>query len=187
VAIAIRVASRAHVPALARLFGRTFCDDPIITWPLSSLASEEVERATAEWFLPFQATLVEYGLLWEASESIGEEPLGGAAWISPGSERALAEASRVSESAILAHTVDGGTRLDALWGWIDEHEVPEPHWFLDHIAVAPERQGEGIGGGADRDRPLGRALGRYSRRSRDRPGRTRGLLRAPRLSHHGGR
>ena len=25
------------------------------------------------------------------------------------------------------------------------HLPPEPHWFLDHLAVAPERRGKGLG------------------------------------------
>src|SRR4029453_3904367 len=40
-----------------------------------------------------------------------------------------------------------GVRYRGFWDWIEAHLPPEPHWFLDHLAVAPERRGEGLGAG----------------------------------------
>jgi predicted N-acetyltransferase YhbS len=40
---------------------------------------------------------------------------------------------------------DHGERHAAFWGWVGEHEPPEPLLYLSHIGVTPERQGEGLG------------------------------------------
>jgi len=42
--------------------------------------------------------------------------------------------------SIAAYTDDGGARLGAMWSWIHDYYLDEPHWYLDHVAVAPERQ-----------------------------------------------
>lgn len=140
VVVAIRKASPERVPALAGLVGRTFADDHLITWPLRLLTPQEAEEATTRWFRPYQESIVGLGMLWEAGDGVGV-----AAWIPPDSDEKLAEASRVAWPAIAAYTDDDGARLGALWSWIHDHSPDEPHWYLDHIAVAPERQGEGIG------------------------------------------
>jgi hypothetical protein len=76
-----------------------------------------------------------HSIRWEAGDAAGV-----AAWIPPGSEEALAEASRVSWPSIAAYTDDGGARLEAMWSWIHGYYLDEPHRYLDHVAVAPERQ-----------------------------------------------
>lgn len=48
---------------------------------------------------------------------------------------------------ILAAADDGGRRYEAFWEWVSVHDPLEPSWQLDTIAVAPERQGRGIGRG----------------------------------------
>jgi GNAT superfamily N-acetyltransferase len=40
---------------------------------------------------------------------------------------------------------DGGRRYDAFWEWVDSRTPDEPLWLLDSIAVAPARQGRGLG------------------------------------------
>ena len=32
-----------------------------------------------------------------------------------------------------------------MWDWIEERLPDEPVWFLDHVGVAPEVQGRGLG------------------------------------------
>jgi len=83
---------------------------------------------------------VHTGWLWEADDAAGV-----ALWVPPdGGERFL-EIELETRDAIDAMTEDDGVRYRALWDWIEEHLPTEPHWFLDHLAVAPERRGEGLG------------------------------------------
>jgi len=42
-------------------------------------------------------------------------------------------------------------RHAAFWGWVEAHQPDEPIHYLSHIAVAPERQGEGLGSALMRD------------------------------------
>jgi predicted N-acetyltransferase YhbS len=51
-----------------------------------------------------------------------------------------------TRAAIAATADDGGARYFALWDWIEETVPDVPQWYLDLLAVAPERRGEGIGG-----------------------------------------
>jgi ribosomal protein S18 acetylase RimI-like enzyme len=40
---------------------------------------------------------------------------------------------------------DNAEHWAAFWGWVGEHEPPEPLLYLSHIGVVPERQGQGLG------------------------------------------
>jgi ribosomal protein S18 acetylase RimI-like enzyme len=121
----------------ADLFARTFADDALVTWPLPAGEAEELAR---KQFVPLGREMAEVDWLWEVLPAAGF-----AAWVPPdGAERYL-EINERSLEAIRSLTDDDGARLDVLWGWIEGRLPQEPHWFLDHIAVAPERQGKGIG------------------------------------------
>lgn len=127
-----------RVPALADVLGRSFADDPIVRWPFPTRGSyEEQCRAL---FQILNVPFAEAGWLWEAGDAAGV-----ALWIPPdGGDRYL-EIELQTRDAIDAMTDDGGIRYRSFWDWIEDHLPTEPHWFLDHLAVAPERRAEGLG------------------------------------------
>jgi GNAT superfamily N-acetyltransferase len=66
-------------------------------------------------------------------------------WVSPAQAHAWEAADPWSQARIGALTDDGGRRYDAFWEWVDSRTPEEPLWLLDSIAVAPARQGQGLG------------------------------------------
>ncbi len=74
-----------------------------------------------------------------------------AVWIPPGAREeheAIGPTPPGGEAAILGNNTE---RHAAFWGWVGEHEPPEPLLYLSHIGVVPERQGEGLGNALMRD------------------------------------
>ena len=133
----IVAADPERLEGYADIFARTFADDAIITWPFPPGDVQELARAQ---FVPLGRGMAEAGWLWEAPPSAGF-----AGWVPPGGAERFIEINHGSLDTVRAQTDDDGARLMKLWDWIDDHLPDEPHWFLDHLAVAPERQGEGIG------------------------------------------
>jgi ribosomal protein S18 acetylase RimI-like enzyme len=119
------------------LFARTFADDEIVTWPFP--AGDVDERVRAQ-FVPLGRGFAEAHWLWEVRPAAGF-----AGWVPPEGAERLLEITEGSLEGLRPLTDDDGARFVMLWDWIEEHLPEEPHWFLDHIAVSPEHQGEGIG------------------------------------------
>jgi len=137
-AVGISRAGPERVEVLVEVLARSFADDPIIRWPFPTDGNHEEQ--CRELFRILDKPFAETGWLWEAGDGAGA-----ALWIPPdGGERFL-EIERGTRDAIDAMTNDGGVRYRAFWDWIEEHLPTEPHWFLDHLAVAPEHRGEGLG------------------------------------------
>jgi ribosomal protein S18 acetylase RimI-like enzyme len=132
VAVEIHLATPDRVDDLAALLGRTFADDPMIVWPFGP---DRVELVTA-FFKAFNDGIAAQGWLWEAGDAEGV-----AAWIPPGSETTMMEIDR-SVRPILA---ESKARHGEMWEWIADHFPPEPSWYLDHIAVDPDRRRSGTG------------------------------------------
>ena len=121
----------------ADLFARTFSDDLMITWPLRS---DDPQAMTRGYWMAFGTEVVAAGWTWEAPPLVGF-----ATWVPPGDAERFIEVDKGSREAIAALTDDRGARNDRMWDWIERHLPDEPHWYLDHIAVSPERQGQGHG------------------------------------------
>lgn len=139
VTVEITCATPDRVPDLATLIGRAFSDDPMALWPLHPDAAEEEVRL---WFLWFDEMLAPLGMLWEAGRG-----LGAAAWFPPGEDERFLEIDRAVRPRVASLTDDGAARYAEFWDWIEAHSPDEPHWFLDHVAVAPEQRGKGVGSG----------------------------------------
>jgi len=137
-AVEISQAGPERVQRLVEVLARSFADDPIIRWPFPTDGNHEEQ--CRELFRILDEPFAETGWLWETGDAAGA-----ALWIPPdGGERFL-EIERGTRDAIDAITIDGGVRYRAFWDWIEDHLPAEPHWFLDHLAVAPEHRGEGLG------------------------------------------
>ena len=121
----------------ADLLVHTFADDAIITWPFP--AGDDLQRVRAQ-FVPLGRGRAEAGWLWEVQPAAGF-----AGWVPPDGAERFIEINDGCVEAVRSLTDDDGARLVKLWDWIEEHLPEEAHWFLDHIAVAPEHQGGGVG------------------------------------------
>jgi ribosomal protein S18 acetylase RimI-like enzyme len=137
VTIEVVPAGRERVEALSEVFARSFADDPIARWPLPP---DGVERRVRENFLRFGGGFAGLGMLYEAGDGAGV-----AAWVPPGATERMIEMEVGTRAAIAATTTDGGARYFEMWDWIEANVPDVPQWYLDLIAVAPERRGEGIG------------------------------------------
>jgi GNAT superfamily N-acetyltransferase len=132
-------ATVADVPALARVLGKTFHDDPMVTWPLfiSDGTIDHIELM----FLWLDTPVAGQGWMWRTEDDSGAMVL-----IPPGQDERLWDIDRAMRPRIDAITPDHGARYAAFWEWIASCFPDEPHWFVDQLAVDPPRQGQGIGG-----------------------------------------
>jgi ribosomal protein S18 acetylase RimI-like enzyme len=137
VPIEVVPAGPERVEALADVFAASFADDPMIRWPLPADGIEDRVRRS---FLAFGGGFAALGMLYEAANGAGV-----AAWVPPGETDRMIEMELRTRTAIAATTNDGGARYAALWNWIEDMVPDVPQWYLDLVAVAPERRGHGIG------------------------------------------
>jgi GNAT superfamily N-acetyltransferase len=136
--VEITQAGPERLPELVEVLARSFADDPIIRWPFPT-DGDHVEQCR-DLFRILDEPFSEIGWLWEAGDAAGA-----ALWVPPDAAERFLEIELRTRDAIDAMTEDGGIRYRAFWDWIEDCLPAEPHWFLDHLAVAPERRGEGIG------------------------------------------
>ncbi len=133
----IRNATAQRVDALGELFGRTFADDEIVTWPFP--AGDGADLARRQWH-SIGPGMIAAGWVWEVPDASGF-----ATWVPPDGDERYLEIDQMSRDDIRSLSDDAGARLATLWDLIESRLPDEPHWYLDLIAVAPERQGEGVG------------------------------------------
>ena len=127
-----------RVQRLVEVLARSFADDPIIRWPFPNDGS--AERRCRELFEVLDERFVHTGWLWEADDAAGV-----ALWVPPDGGEKFLEIELETRDPLDAMTEDDGIRYRAFWDWIEEHLPTDPYWFLDHLAVAPEHRGEGLG------------------------------------------
>jgi ribosomal protein S18 acetylase RimI-like enzyme len=133
----IRLATRADLPSVARLFGRAFIDDAMLRWPLPP-------EATVEDLTELFAILLDVYWPLDAISVIGGEAA--AVWLPPGEASRFAEIEGPTRELIRPLTDDGGARYAMFWDWLGEHVPDEPCWFLDILAVDAGARGRGLGG-----------------------------------------
>lgn len=122
-----------EVPALAEVFADSFVDDPIIEWTVPEDGRRE---RMLRFFDAFDRVAARHGWVWTAD---GLEA--GALWAPPGSDEAFEELT-FSLDAVLELS---GPRYQAFWTWAEHKRPSAPHWYLDHVAVAPSARGRGLG------------------------------------------
>jgi ribosomal protein S18 acetylase RimI-like enzyme len=135
--VAARRASEQDVAALSVLLAEAFVDDAMLTWTFPSDGVEERIRRNFEVLDRLAATR---GWLWTAGDNAAV-----ALWVPPGSEVEYEELMADLGPEVAGLTDDDGARFDSFWGWVEDHRPPEPHWYLDHLAVDRARRGRGLG------------------------------------------
>lgn len=135
-AVHVRVAAKADVPALSETLARAFEDDPVISWLYPGL------RRLTGFFRNFELALhLPHGAVYTT------EPRDGAAvWAPPNKWRTSPrDMIRVGPSMLRAT----GTRLVRsirVMQVVEGRHPKEPHWYLAALGTDPSRQGKGIGG-----------------------------------------
>jgi GNAT superfamily N-acetyltransferase len=127
-----------RLDVLASTFGRAFVNEPMMLWPLG-LAGEVADPLT-RCFAYFLEQALGLGVVWEVDGGNGA-----AVWVSPAQANAWAAASPWDQERIGALADDGGRRYDRFWEWVESRTPDAPLWLMDSIAVAPGRQGRGLG------------------------------------------
>ncbi|HZM55737.1 MAG TPA: GNAT family N-acetyltransferase [Acidimicrobiales bacterium] len=131
-----RRASIDEVVPVAGLLARAFAEDPIERWCLecddpTGLIELELLQATRQ--------LATNGWLW-----VTEDSSGAAAWLPPGASYDDEAIDAVVGPALAAH---GGRpeRQIRFWSWVDGRRPAAAHWYVDLVAVDPDRRGSGVG------------------------------------------
>jgi ribosomal protein S18 acetylase RimI-like enzyme len=135
-----RAAAADDAPAVAELLAAAFADYPIWVWVEPDDAERRralrdfYEADTADTMALGSSDLLfdEEGRLLAAAIWVPSEHLQGGFLTAPELE------SHWSPSA--------GSRLHSMMRVMEEMAPPEPHWYLDLLAVDPARQGGGLGG-----------------------------------------
>lgn len=138
--ITIRTATADEAPALGRLLGEAFRDDPAWAQFYPDPATR-AERLTAHYRRSVRrhpervdvATddgRVVGALLWEPPEAAGA----GAAIRRVLTQAIQSARSRLPGGRGIRHTRE-----------VDSHRPPEPHWYLHDIGAGPEARGRGVG------------------------------------------
>lgn len=144
--IDVAPARRAEVKSLARVLGRAFYDDPLMTW----MMPDDARRARA---LPriFAAMTRHHFLAGDATEVAGRDGgLGAAAlWDPPGRWRQTPrEELRMMPAFLLAMGRQVG-RGQAMADLMKKNHPEEPHWYLAVIGSDPTVRGAGFRTGTD--------------------------------------
>jgi GNAT superfamily N-acetyltransferase len=132
----IRPATSAEVPALADLLAGIFRDDPMAAFPIPP---SDAEPALRRFFAIYDGLAADEGWLWTIDADAA------ALWFPPGSTDAYRRMTELATAAMGEQPAGSEGVADGFWSWIDEHHPLEPHWYLDHVAVAEARRGEGLG------------------------------------------
>ena len=132
----VRRATVADVPILAKTLARALSNDPAAAFPFAPGTADD--RLESE-FLAYDGPAADLGWLWTT-----EPHIAGALWVPPGADAEYATISDSTGDALGTMNQLEHARFDAFWSWIATHRPAEPHWYLDHIGVAPEHRRTGI-------------------------------------------
>jgi ribosomal protein S18 acetylase RimI-like enzyme len=139
----VRTATSDDLAIVVDTAARSLDAEAMLRW---SFGDERFEERIRRHFTHYDGENARHGWIRVASDGAGI-----AVWIPPGAREeheAIGPAPPGEEAEILG---DNAERHAAFWGWIGEHEPPEPLLYLSHIGVVPERQGEGLGTALMRD------------------------------------
>jgi GNAT superfamily N-acetyltransferase len=134
----------AQISEASEVLGRAFWDDPL---PIYVLPDEALRREAIGSLFGF---LLRHGDLFGEVYTTAPAVRGAAIWLAPHSGEPTQERLVAAGFADVAVTLGEGamTRFETFLEHEGAHHkavMPEPHWFLDAIGVAPEWQGHRIG------------------------------------------
>ena len=131
---AVRKATKADVPRLKGVLGRSFQDDPVNTWIIGSQL-RKLERF-------FEV----YELGTRLAETYTTEGLDGAAiWTAPGQWK-MPWRTTLRVAPTMLRLTGRRTLLGAqVEKALDESHPREPHWYLAVLGTDPDKQGKGVG------------------------------------------
>lgn len=141
--VEIRTATLEDLPAIVDTASRSLDAESMLRW---SFGEEHFEERIRRHFAHYDGENARHGWVRLAADGAGI-----AVWIPPearADHEAIGPAPPGEESEILG----GHAELHAeFWGWVQGHDPPGAFFYLSHIGVTPEHQGEGLGGALMRD------------------------------------
>lgn len=121
---------------------RAFAADPLFAWIFPA------RRQRLDALRRLNRVSLEYGLRYGHVTQVGDG-LATAIWIPPGRAVTTSGMLRAGMLGVPFHVGLGPfarfMRANATMARIHERHVPEPHWYLLMVGVAPELQGRGLG------------------------------------------
>jgi ribosomal protein S18 acetylase RimI-like enzyme len=135
--VKVRTATPEDLATVVDTAARSLDAEAMLRW---SFGEERFEERIRRHFTHYDGENVRRGWVRIAAEGAGI-----AVWIPPEAREehdAIGPAPPGGEAEILG---DNAEHWAAFWGWVGEHEPPEPLLYLSHIGVVPERQGQGLG------------------------------------------
>jgi ribosomal protein S18 acetylase RimI-like enzyme len=141
----IRLSPERKDPA-AEILAQAFRDDPLYSHVFPN-ADQRLRSTRSLWRAVLTVTL-RYGEVYTTSDLHGA-----ACWMRPGRpELSLWQSLRTGfalQRAVARFPTDARSRFLDVIGYVDnmhEQVMPQPHWYLWVLGVAPEHQGRGVGG-----------------------------------------
>ena len=141
--VQVRTATPEDLAIIVDTAARSLDAEAMLRW---SFGEERFEERIRRHFTHYDGENARRGWIRMAADGAGI-----AVWIPPDAREeheAIGPAPPGAEAEILG---DNAERHAAFWGWIGEHEPPEPLLYLSHVGVVPEHQGEGLGSALMRD------------------------------------
>jgi GNAT superfamily N-acetyltransferase len=133
-----RLASDDELPAVARLFGAAFVDDPMVTWPFPG--DFGLDGATELFDILLSSGYGPLGVVW-----VVDDVQAAAVWLPPDEAARFLDIESATREALRPLTDDGGARYDRFWDWLGGHVPAQDCWFLDIVAVDRRARGRGLG------------------------------------------
>lgn len=136
----IRELTPADLPAMRRVLGRAFADDPVMEHVFRG--RPDIERRAGRLYGLFCRLHMHHGRCLTT-----EDAEGAALWVAPGRWR-VGPRQQIGMLPGLLSTI--GLRAVRLMGDFDAMErhhasVPQDHWYLSVLGTEPDHQGKGIG------------------------------------------
>jgi ribosomal protein S18 acetylase RimI-like enzyme len=134
-----RPATRAEVTPLARALAAAFEQDPVARW---LMPDDRTRRRRLEVFyaLEIEHVILPVGTAWTA------DGIPGAALVAPPGKWRVPVSQQIRHLPTFVRALGMGLpRAVGLLTKVESRHLREPHHYLAHIGVRPERQGQGLG------------------------------------------
>ena len=136
----VRPVRPEELPEVAALLGRVFSTESMVTWAFPP--DEDMVRVTERFFGAFHRAAEPDGWLWVVGDARVD---GMAMWVPPDPDGRYASLLAAIDDEVSELAGALKPRYDTFWDWVEAHRPPQPHWYLEHIAVDAERRGRGLG------------------------------------------